>query len=173
MNSNLSGNQGQPDVAYGPNGISAVAWAGDGDKFPQDNLDVFVRFVDTDGVPLSVDIRANSQTAARQDQPQVRFLPKFDAQGNPIAVVTWRDTQVDQFGNPTDVPNGTGTGYRCFSIPGANTGPVDSDNDCLSDEDEMRIGTNRNKPDTDGDNFLDGIESGDTTSWYDVEGKSP
>lgn len=35
---------------------------------------------------------------------------------------------------------------------------VDSDNDFLIDERELKLGTDPNNPDTDGDGYLDGIE---------------
>ena len=62
----------------------------------------------------------------------MQFLEDPDAQGRVQLVVAWRDVVSDM----DDTPNGTGVGYRCFSI---DEGPAEI--------------------------FADGFESGDTTRW--------
>ncbi|MCX6796783.1 MAG: hypothetical protein NTW06_04810, partial [Candidatus Falkowbacteria bacterium] len=46
---------------------------------------------------------------------------------------------------------------QAVTYSGAARG-VDSDNDFLTDEQEVKFGTDPNNPDTDGDGFKDGIE---------------
>lgn len=130
VNTTTANAQGQPAVAFGPGGESAVVWAGDGT--PGDELDVFTQVYDAMGNPIGGEIRVNTATDDIQDKPTVRFLPEPDAQGQPQFVVAWRDV------DGTDIPRGTGTSYKCFSIG----------------EDPTAI-------------FADGFESGDTSSWSD------
>ncbi len=109
VNTTIANDQGQPDVAYGPNGESAIVWAGfDGD------LDVFAQAYDPSGQPIGGELKVNSVDAGEQSKPIVRFLPGPDAEGRVQFVVAWRDLVSDA--DPT--PNGTGTSYRCFSIEG-------------------------------------------------------
>ena len=113
VNTTTADAQGQPAVAYGPQGLSAIAWAGDAGS-QADALDVFLQVYDADGNPLDGEIRVNTFTENVQDLPAVRFLPQNDAQGRPQVAVVWRDSE--DFGGVT--PRGTGTSYRCFSIEG-------------------------------------------------------
>ncbi len=131
--------QGQAAVAYGPNGNSAIIWAGDpaAPQGPED-LDVFGQAYDADGNPIGGEVPVNTFTTNTQDRPTVRFLPEPDAQGRSQFAVAWRDT-----GDSTGAtPRGTGQSYRCFSIEG------------LEDPTEI---------------FADGFESGDTTSWSETQ----
>ena len=127
--------QGQPAVAYGLEGLSAIAWAGDS-TMPQgtDDLDVFLQVFDPDGNPIGGEIKVNTFDMNTQDKPAVRFLPERDNTGRPQVAVAWRDV-----GNASGAdPRGTGTSYKCFSINGF--------------DEQVPI-------------FADGFESGDTSSW--------
>lgn len=139
VNTTTANSQGQPQVAYGPQNLSAVAWTGDGAQLPQDGLDTFLQVYDPSGNPIGGEIKVNTSTDGIQDRPAVRFLPESDGQGRPQVMVAWRDV-----GNADgSSPNGTGTGYRCFSIEGF--------------------------PDPETAIFADGFESGDTSSWSDTQ----
>ncbi len=128
--------QGQPAVAMGPGGVSAVAWAGDA-AMTGDELDVFLQVYGPNGQPIGGEIKANTDGTGFQDRPTVRFLRENDSQGRPQVAVFWRDV-----GNVNgNFPRGTGTSYRCFSIQGLGEPPI----------------------------FADGFESGDTTSWSDMQ----
>ncbi|MEM7051035.1 MAG: hypothetical protein AAF604_15300 [Acidobacteriota bacterium] len=105
--------QGQPAVAYGPDGLSAVVWAGDS-SVQGDELDVYLQVYDADGNPIGGETRANTVTSGVQDRPGVNFPPQPDDQGRPQVLVTWRDVGTADGGNP----RGTGSTYRCFSIDG-------------------------------------------------------
>ncbi len=131
--------QGQPQVAYGPQSLSAVVWAGSGAQLPEDELDTFLQVYGPDGNPIGGEIRVNTTTEEFQDNPTVRFLPEPDAQGRPQVVVAWRDVG-NQAGT---LANGTGTGYKCFSIDG------------IAPPEQVI--------------FADGFESGDTSSWSDTQ----
>ncbi|MDA8020416.1 MAG: hypothetical protein MPN21_23505 [Thermoanaerobaculia bacterium] len=114
INTTTPGAQGQPAVAYGPNGNSAIVWAADGAG--PENLDVFLQVYDAQGNPIGTEVPVNTSTTGVQDRPAVRFLPEPDGQGRPQVAVVWRDV------GSTDgtQPNGTGRSYRCFSIDGLN-----------------------------------------------------
>lgn len=133
VNTTTANAQGQPAVAVGPNGLSVVAWAGDA-AVAMDELDVFAQVYDANGMPIGGEIRVNTTTAEVQDRPSVGFMPEPDGQGRPQFTVVWRDVSTAD-GN---MPNGTGTSYRCFSIDGIS--------------DPLNI-------------FEDGFEAGDTSSW--------
>ena len=139
VNTNSANAQGQPAMAYGSDGNSAVVWAGDSIPLGTE-LEVFGQMYDAMGNPIGGEIRVNSDVTDVQDRPAVRFLPERDAQGRPQVVVAWRDVeQADGSG-----PRGTGTSYKCFSIDGLGPPPPQ-------------------------EIFADGFESGDTTSWSDTQ----
>ncbi len=135
VNTSTANDQGQPSVAYGPAGLSAIVWASP-PAMPQsaDDLDVFLQVYDPSGQPIGGEIKVNTFTDDTQDRPAVRFLPDRDAQGRPQVAVVWRDA-ADTTGAG---PRGTGASYRCFAVNGF--------------EEQVPI-------------FEDGFESGDTTSW--------
>lgn len=140
VNSTANNAQGQPAVAYGVEGLSAIAWAADPlvPQMPND-LDVFLQVYDPMGNPIGGQVQVNTFTDNVQDRPAVRFLPDRDSQGRPQVAVTWRDVGDPEGGQP----RGTGVSYRCFSINGF-------------EQDMMPI-------------FADGFESGDTSSWSDTQ----
>ena len=114
VNTTTANAQGQPGIAYGPDGLSAVVWAGDAADTQIDKLDVFLQVYDADGNPIGGETTVNTFTTDVQDRPSVRFLPEPDSQGRPQVAVVWRDV-----GNADGTqPRGTGTSYRCFSIEG-------------------------------------------------------
>lgn len=127
----LAGAQAQAAMEYGPNGELGLVFVGD-DGVGQ--LDTFVRAFLPNGDPIGMEQRAHAGIAGRQDLPSVRFLPAPDAQGRPQLAVLWRDVGAADGSNP----NGSGMGYRCFSIDGLPGGPI---------------------------GFTDGFESGDTSAW--------
>ncbi len=135
VNTSTANAQGQQAVAYGPESLSAVVWAGD-PLVPQqpDDLDIFLQVYGPDGQPIGGQIQVNTSEDDIQDRPAVRFLPDRDAQGRPQVAVIWRDVTTPDGGGA----KGTGRSYRCFSINGF--------------EEEVPI-------------FADGFESGDTSSW--------
>lgn len=138
VNTTTANAQAQPSVAYGPDNLSAIAWAGDS-TMPMgvNDLDVFLQVYDPSGNPIGGEVKVNTFDTNTQDRPAVRFLPDRDASGRPQVAVAWRDV-----GNSGGFnPRGTGTSYRCFSINGF--------------EEQVPI-------------FADGFESGDTTSWSDT-----
>lgn len=120
VNTTTAGAQGQPQAAVGPNGETAVAWAGDGAG--AENLDVFLQVYDAMGNPIGGEQRVNTFTDDFQDRPSVRFLPTFDALGQPQPIVLWRDVQSSDGSGA----RGTGTSYRCFSI-GQDPTPIFAD----------------------------------------------
>ncbi len=107
VNTTTAGDQGQPHADAGPNGQSAIVWAG-----VDDDLDVFAQVFDASGQPIGGEIQVNSQTSGEQSNPWVRYLPGPDPTGRPQIAVVWRDVQ----GGGDLTPNGTGTGSRCFSV---------------------------------------------------------
>lgn len=111
VNTTTANTQGQPAVAYGNSGESAVVWAGTG-QTAQDQLDVFAQVYDASGQPIGGEFRMNTQTIGEQSKPAVRWLPDPDAQGQPQFAAVWRDV----VGNGDETPIGTGNRYRCFSI---------------------------------------------------------
>lgn len=110
VNTTTANSQGQPDVAFGPGGFSVAVWTGDTADFQNDSTDVFARVYDAEGNPLGDEIPVNTSTAGRQDGPDINFLPQLDAEGRPQFVVSWRDVQINESGDPTDLPIGTGVG---------------------------------------------------------------
>lgn len=138
VNTSTANAQAQAAVAYGPQNISAIAWAGDS-LTPQGpgDLDVFLQVYDATGNPIGGEVQVNTFVEDVQDQPSVTFLPNLDDMGRPQVMVTWRDVANSAGANP----RGTGISYRCFSIEG------------LSDPSAI---------------FEDGFESGDTSSWSDA-----
>jgi hypothetical protein len=135
VNTTTANAQGQAAVAYGPGGLSAIVWAGDGEMLPQDGLDAFLQVYDPTGQPIGGEMRVNTFTADGQDRPAVRWLPEPDVQGRPQVAVVWRDVGDSATGAN---PRGTGVSYRCFAVEGL--------------VDEIPI-------------FEDGFESGDTSAW--------
>ncbi len=114
VNTTTANAQGQPAVAYGPENLSAVVWAGDAADTQVDKLDVYMQVYDPLGNPIGGETTVNTFTQNVQDRPAVRFLPEPDSQGRPQVAVVWRDVaNADGTG-----PRGTGTSYRCFSIEG-------------------------------------------------------
>lgn len=107
VNTTTTGDQGQPHADAGPNGQTAIVWAG-----VDDDLDVFAQAYDANGQPIGGEIRVNSQTSGEQSNPWVRYLPRTDAIGRPQIAVVWRDVQ----GGGDLTPNGTGTGSSCLSV---------------------------------------------------------
>lgn len=124
VNTTTANAQGQPGIAYGPEGLSAVVWAGDAADTQVDKLDVYLQVYDATGNPISGEVPVNTFTTDVQDRPTVRFLPERDGQGRPQVAVVWRDVE-----NPDGTgPRGTGTSYRCFSINGfEDTPPIFAD----------------------------------------------
>ena len=111
VNTTTADAQGQPAVAYGPNGESAIVWASD--PLPDgDQLDVFLQAYDASGQPIGGEMRVNTAVSGQQDRPQVRFLAEPDAQNRVQFTVSWRDVASDT----DNTPNGTGQSYKCFSI---------------------------------------------------------
>ncbi len=113
VNTTTANSQGQPAVAYGPQGLSAIAWTSE-PGVQGNELDVFAQVYGPDGTPIGNEIRVNTETDGVQDKPAVRFLPEADNQGRPQFTVAWRDVKVGD----GSLPNGTGTSYKCFSIEG-------------------------------------------------------
>jgi len=67
------------------------------------------------------------------------------------------------FGTPTNVPTEPDAGAdNDPCVPNNSVAACDSDNDGISDGDEIDNGTNPNNSDTDGDGIPDGTENGDT-----------
>ncbi|MFQ5527606.1 MAG: hypothetical protein ACE5GX_15260, partial [Thermoanaerobaculia bacterium] len=111
VNTTTDDAQGQPDVAYGPNGESAIVWAGD--PLPGgDLLDIFMQVFDPLGTAIGGEIQVNTSVTGEQDRPTIQFLPDPDPQGRVQLVVAWRDVVSDS----DNSPNGTGHSYKCFSI---------------------------------------------------------
>lgn len=117
VNTTTLGAQGQPDVAYGPNGNSVIVWAADG--VGPENLNVFAQAYDAMGNPIGSEVPVNTATAGIQDRPAVGFLPEPDTQGRPQFAVVWRDVE----NSDGTGANGTGVSYRCFSIDGVSPPP--------------------------------------------------
>ena len=116
-----------------------------------------------DDNPLFMDADGPDNIPGTEDD-NLRLLPGspcIDA-GDNSAVPAGVTTDLD--GNPRFVDDlattDTGNGTPPIVDMGAYEGPIviDSDNDGLSDEDEVVYGTNPDNPDTDADGLMDGTE---------------
>ena len=79
---------------------------------------------------------------------------------------------LDDDGETGDVGDGDGDGDASGTEEtGEPPGPVDSDEDGLTDEEEIELGTDPNKKDTDGDNYWDPWEIAEGTDPLDYESR--
>jgi len=115
VNTTTANAQGQPDVAFGPNGESIVTWAGDAAS-STDSLDIFFQLFDENGQPIGGETPANTRTEGTQEWPQVQFLPGLDGENRAHFLIAWQDW-VDEV---ESAPFGTGVSYRRWAIGDAS-----------------------------------------------------
>jgi hypothetical protein len=122
VNTTTANAQGQPDVAFGPNGESVITWAGDSPVMG-DYLDVFLQAYDANGQPIGGETLAGTRTAGVQEWPQVQFLAEPDSEGRAGFLVAWRDVVSDS----DNTPYGTGLSYRRWAIGDAGDSQIFED----------------------------------------------
>lgn len=138
----------------------------------------------SDYLSFSVDI-SNAQAMQWQAGKEIEVF-SFSNTGTCLGAVKLLENQTDPFNQPPDNPNnsaGTNPGnshtnlgwgstdannyagnYGCPAVCEIDPTPKDTDGDGLLDDDETKLGTDPNNPDSDGDSVPDGVEVGNNLS---------